>query len=260
MKIYGITKEEKFEVAVFVYTYNHAKFIINCLNSILMQKTRANWHLYVHDDASTDGTRIILEDFYNRNPTRITLILQEENQFQKGRPIGVDLFKNSNSDFIAFCEGDDFWTHKKKIDFQYKFIKKNDWCSLVHSPVTILNIDGWREYQEQLNKILKEKSYQKKRISGSALTAGNFIMTCATMIRRCELPEHLLESIGNLHPLDYILFSLVTRHKDIGFQNKKMSVYQIHAGNYFASQNNRLIEVDYEKTKNFLNLYSPHHF
>ena len=65
-----------------------------------MQKTHANWHLFVHDDASTDGTREILEDFYNRHPTRITLILQEENQFQKGRPIGVDLFKNSKIVFL----------------------------------------------------------------------------------------------------------------------------------------------------------------
>jgi glycosyltransferase involved in cell wall biosynthesis len=260
MKIHGVTTEEKFDIAVFVFTFNHVDFITNCLDSIMIQKTRANWHLFVHDDASTDGTRNILKEFYNRYPNRITLILQEENQFQKGRPIGIDLFKNSHSDFIAFCEGDDFWTHEKKISYQYKFMKKNDWCSLLHSPVTVLNTDGWGEYEKNLTKILKNKKFKKKRISGALLTDGNFIMTCATLIRRCELPEHLLESIEKLQPLDYILFSLATRHRDIGFQNKKMSTYRLHANNYFASESKQVIEADYEKTREFLNSNSPHKF
>ena len=260
MKIYGITKEQKFEIAVFVFTFNHVKFITNCLDSILMQKTRVNWHLFVHDDASTDGTREILEEFYRRNPSRITLILQEENQFQKGRPIGIDSFRNSNSDFIAFCEGDDFWTDRKKLNLQYKFLKKHVWSSLVHSPVTIINEAGWHEYEESLTKLLGQEIYQKERMSGSALTTGNFIMTCSTMIRRCELPEHLLESIGNLQPLDYVLFSLVTRYKDIGFQNKKMSTYRLHTHNYLASKDNRVIEIDFVKTRDFLNLNSPYNF
>ena len=260
MKIHGITKEKKFDIAVFVFTFNQAKFITNCLNSILIQKTRISWHIFIHDDASTDGTREILEEFYRKFPARITLILQEENQFQKGRPIGTDLYKNSESDFIAFCEGDDFWTYKKKLNSQYKFLKKHDWCSLIHSPVRIINENGWHEYEENLKKLLRNEDYQKKRISGASLTAGNFIMTCSVMIRRCELPEHLLESIGKLQPLDYILFSLVTRYKEIGFQNKIMSTYRIHAYNYFASENNRVIEVDFKKTRGFINTISPHDF
>jgi glycosyltransferase involved in cell wall biosynthesis len=108
VKILGITTQKNFEVAVFVLTYNQIQYVVECLESILNQKFRNSWHIFVHDDASSDGTKEILEGYYSKYPEKITLLLQDANQFQLGRTIGIDLFKYSRSNFIAYCEGDDF--------------------------------------------------------------------------------------------------------------------------------------------------------
>lgn len=260
MKILGITTQKKFEVAVFVLTYNQIQYVVECLESILKQKFRNSWHIFVHDDASSDGTKEILEAYYSKYPDKITLLLQDENQFQLGRTIGIDLFKYSCSNFIAYCEGDDFWTSKRKLKNQFRFMKRNQWCALLHSAVEVRNEDGWILYEEKLKELIKNKIYANKRTSGSALTKGNFIMTCSTLFRRSEMPEDILDNIGDLQPLDFILFSLVTRFKDIGFQKKIMSTYRLHSKNYFASQSNSVIKIDHSKTISFLNSVSPRTF
>jgi glycosyltransferase involved in cell wall biosynthesis len=125
MKIYGITKEQKFEVAIFMFSYNHQKYLMESIDSILNQKFNKSWHIFIHDDVSTDETIEILKMYYEKFPDKITLVLQDENQFSKGKSIGIDLFKNSNSETIAFCEVDDLWIYKKKMKKQHNFIVKN---------------------------------------------------------------------------------------------------------------------------------------
>jgi len=259
MKVLGDVSQKKYEIAVFIFSFNHKEYINQCLDSVMKQETNVNWHIFIHDDASFDGTREILLDYFEKYPERITLLLQEENQFQRGRPIGIDLFGISKSEFIAFCEGDDFWIYNKKLKKQHKFMQKNPWCGVLHSRVKVINQNGWIEYFNNLRTILRN-NHGKKRHSGSKLTHGNFIMTCSVLLRRSEIPESLLESIGKLQPLDYILFSLATRFKDIGYQKKKMSVYRLHDSNYFASEHNALITADYDQTREFLDLHSPYSF
>jgi glycosyltransferase involved in cell wall biosynthesis len=259
MRVLGNATQNKYDIAVFIFTFNHEKYINQCIDSVIRQETKVNWHIFIHDDASNDGTQKILLDYYEKFPQRITLLLQKENQFRRGHPLGIDSFRISKSEFIAFCEGDDYWIDNKKLKKQYNFMQQNLWCGVLHSGVKVINQNGWNQYSNNLRRILR-KNRCRKRYSGSKLTRGNFIMTCSVFLRRSELPEFLLESVGKLQPLDYILFSLATRFKDIGYQKKKMSVYRLHENNYFASEHNALITPNYRQTREFLDLHSPYNF
>lgn len=120
-------------VSIVCQTYNHATFIKDALNGFLMQQTDFPFEIIVHDDASTDGTSDILREYQFRYPNLIRLIIQEENQYQKGkRPSGFT-FPMARGKYIAFCEGDDYWIDESKISKQASFLDANPGVSLVYT-------------------------------------------------------------------------------------------------------------------------------
>ena len=97
-------------VSVACITYNHAPYIRQCLEGFLMQKTNFPIEIIVHDDASTDGTDDIIREYALKYPELFKVILQEENQYSKGVDVLSLVFERSAGKYIAFCEGDDYWT------------------------------------------------------------------------------------------------------------------------------------------------------
>src|SRR5690349_4970838 len=96
------------KINVIVTTYNHEKYIAQCLESILEQKGDFEIEVIVGDDCSTDGTRKIVEGFGARHPNIISVL-------PKGENLGIT--KNlkrcldaCTGEYIAICEGDDYWT------------------------------------------------------------------------------------------------------------------------------------------------------
>lgn len=120
-------------VTIVCLTYNHVKFIEEALNGFLMQKTDFPFEIVVHDDASTDGTISILNDYRSRYPRLFKICVQKENQYQKGiGPLGF-AFPLAKGKYIAFCEGDDYWVDEKKILKQANFLESNPNVSLVYT-------------------------------------------------------------------------------------------------------------------------------
>jgi glycosyltransferase involved in cell wall biosynthesis len=259
MEIVNDVSKEKYDIAVFVTSFNHEQFIEQALDSILWQDFSKTFHIFVNDDASTDRTQTILRQYANKHPDLITLVLQSENQYRLGITIGIDLFRYSNSDFIAFCEADDFWNSPSKLEKQFEFLSRNELCSLVHSPVNILNTGGSRKIQRDLVRYLRSVLPKEKVVSGELLRKGNFIMTNSVMLRRCAVPELLISDVGPMMPLDYIIFSLSTRFGSIGFIDEKLSTYRLHDNNYWSSKN-PTFTVNVRDTKDFINRFSPFDF
>lgn len=259
MEIVNDVSQKKYDVAVFVLSFNHEKFIEQTLESIIEQNFSKTFHVFINDDASTDRTQTILRQYANKYPDLITLVLQSENQYRLGITIGIDLFRLSNSDFIAFCEADDFWSSSSKLEKQFEFLSCNELCSLVHSPVNILNTGGSRKIQRDLVRYLRNCLPTEKFVSGELLRNGNFIMTNSVMLRRSAVPELLISDVGPLMPLDYIIFSLSTRFGLIGFIDEKLSTYRLHENNNWSSKNPTFTKSDHD-AKIFINRFSPFEF
>lgn len=127
----------KVAVSVICITYNQAEYIRDAINSFLMQKTNFNYEIIIHDDASTDQTIEILKYYECEYPEIIRVIYENENQYSKGINISDRLFKLAKGKYIAFCEGDDFWTDKLKLQKQYDYLEKNISCmAYIHN--------GWK--------------------------------------------------------------------------------------------------------------------
>ncbi|MEZ4972120.1 MAG: glycosyltransferase [Cyclobacteriaceae bacterium] len=111
-------------VSVCVFTFNHAAYIRSCLNGILRQRVNFDFELLIGEDNSTDGTREICIEYAERYPDKIRLFLHhDENKIKIGRqPTGrfnfiYSLF-SAKGEYLAICDGDDFWTDSSKLQKQ----------------------------------------------------------------------------------------------------------------------------------------------
>ena len=98
-------------VSVCVLSYNHEKYLRQCLDGIFMQEVSFPIEVRVHDDASTDRSQEIINEYQQRYPDILKPILQSENQYSKGGGIlNKFLLPLCEGKYIALCEGDDYWT------------------------------------------------------------------------------------------------------------------------------------------------------
>ena len=95
------------------------------MESVLTQEKSFPIEILVHDDASTDNTADIVKSYAIRYPDLIKPVLQTKNQYSAGRNIWPILHKLAAGQFIAYCDGDDFWTNPKKLSEQVSFLSRN---------------------------------------------------------------------------------------------------------------------------------------
>jgi glycosyltransferase involved in cell wall biosynthesis len=145
-----------------------------------MQKADFNYEILIGEDCSTDNTRKVVEQYVKNNPSRITLITSERNV----GPIenAKRTLELSQRKYLAFCEGDDYWTDSYKLQKQIDFLEKNPGYGLVHTDVD--------HFYEEENRF--EKDYNKSH--GINFPSGNifeeclkgdlFIKTASVVVRR----------------------------------------------------------------------------
>ncbi len=127
-------------VSIKCLVYNHAPYLRQCLDGFVMQKTNFRFEAIVHDDCSTDGSQEIIKEYAAKYPDIIKPIYETENQYSKHdgslrRAIDSHLIGK----YIAFCEGDDFWTDPNKLQMQVDYLENNPQCGLTYSKVFTVN-------------------------------------------------------------------------------------------------------------------------
>ena len=115
------TDDRKRPVVSFLCTsYNQDMYIEDTIKGFLIQRTPYPFEIIIHDDNSLDNTQNIILQYQSKYPRIIKTILQEENQYSQGKStllIGLHL---CNSEYIAICEGDDYWINPNKTVNQLK--------------------------------------------------------------------------------------------------------------------------------------------
>ena len=142
-------------VSVCITTYNHAGFIAECLDSVLMQETDFPFEIIVGEDESTDGTREICIQYAEKYPDKIRLFLRSEkdkiyiNGNKSGRYNYLENLKAAKGKYIATCDGDDFWTDPLKLQKQVHFLEANPKCFMINHamPLVMKSRKGWYDFQ-----------------------------------------------------------------------------------------------------------------
>ncbi len=120
-------------VSICCLAYDQERTIRATLDGFLMQETSFPIEILVHDDASTDGTAGIIKEYEREHPDLIFPVYQAENQWSKGRDPGEINRLRARGKYLAFCEGDDFWTDPRKLEKQVDCLEADPGCGLVYT-------------------------------------------------------------------------------------------------------------------------------
>ena len=212
-------------VSVLCITYNHAAFIRETLDSLLGQVTDFAYEVLVGDDRSTDGTPGIIAEYAARHPNLVA-VLRHENLGPNEN--FSDLTRRSRGEYVAICEGDDYWTDPHKLQTQVDYLRDRPEFTLCFHPVRIV--------YEDMPGI--EELYPKTcgpHPSLSDLVAHNFIQTNSVLYRwryHGAEPFRLDEGIA---PGDWYVHLMHAEVGRIGFIPRTMAVYRKHAAGMWAA-------------------------
>jgi glycosyltransferase involved in cell wall biosynthesis len=222
----------RWKVSVVVLSYNHADYIAECLDSILAQKGFYAWEIIVGDDCSTDATPQILRAYRERHAQLIQVIAPGRNE-GFARNLSACL-KNCTGDFVAICEGDDYWTDEFKLQRQLEFLQDHPACSMCFCAFTLDRGGGDRHepYPPQV-------SLKKDLLRTEDLIPQNPIANLSSCMYRAGLLRGVLKEIwefGRFDPAEWIINLACGRKHCLGYLRQRMSAYRIHEQGTWSGQ------------------------
>lgn len=210
-------------VSICCLTYNHGNFIDEAIQGFLIQETEFPFEIIVHDDASNDNTQEIIEKYHKKYPKLIKPIFQFENKLSKGEAPLFLIAKKALGDFLAFCEGDDYWVDSNKLQIQIRFLSENPSFSVCS-----------HEYYESNGKLIDKKFPPFDTLTQMDYARlQSFIQTSTIVLRRNEFINSVPEKFQNFAKSSFY-FLRMADFGDIKFLKRKMSVYRLHSGGMWA--------------------------
>lgn len=212
------------KVSILCITFNQSEFIEQTLDSFLSQVTDFPYEIIIHDDCSTDGTTAIVERYAKKHPEKIRLYLENENQYSKHNFEFIkDMYINAKGEYIATCEGDDYWTDENKLQKQIDFMDSNsDYAICFHTTRVVYEKSKQKSYEYP--DVKDEKWYTLEQ-----LFTINYIPTASAVYRK----QNYANFISDMMPGDWYTHLFHAQFGKIKFLDEEMSVYRKHEGSVF---------------------------
>ena len=217
------------KVSVCVPAYNHEKYIAQMLDGALMQQTTFPFEIVIGDDASTDSTQKIIQEYSDKNPGRIRAFLHSENQGPSepkefaGRNNVLQLIKACKGEYVAMCEGDDYWTDPYKLQKQVDFLESHPDYAICHHNVEVIYEDGAASH-------LFNKSDQKLTSTIEDILEDKWFMATASWLyRNYFLTNDFADWHATAAAGDWAVIIQLASHGKIGYLPETMGVYRKHS-------------------------------
>jgi glycosyltransferase involved in cell wall biosynthesis len=210
-----------FIVDVPMCVYNQEKYIVEAIEGVINQKAHFKYRLIIGEDCYTDNTREIVKRYEAKYPEKIVVIYHNINigAYENTKTV----FKKCTSEYIALCDGDDYWTDPNKLQTQVDFLEKNrNFVGCFHNTE--------ERYEEDSNKpsFLYCNFKSSMAIGFQSLAYHNLIPTCSVVFRK-----NLIDKIPAWHSTlkmgDWPLHLLNARHGDYWYIPWVMAVHRLHS-------------------------------
>ncbi|RLD71456.1 MAG: hypothetical protein DRI87_06915 [Bacteroidetes bacterium] len=220
--------QNDFLVSVAVITYNQKDFITQALESVLMQKTKFRFEIVIGDDASTDGTTQILENYIYRHPNKVKLLKSVANLGPMQNVVRT--YKACSGKYIAVLEGDDFWTDENKLQDQVNLMEENQNLSMCFTNRNIVDVNG---------SVIREKwvppAYRRKLTCKEIIT-GFTPPTQTILFRKDLLDEELINNLKKVYNGDIYISSVLSTKGDVGYVDKITAAYRINSDGIYGKE------------------------
>lgn len=237
------------KATVFCLAYNHKEYIYQACESFLDQKTDSPIKVYLHDDASADGTQDILKKYKEKYPDIFKIKLRNKNVF-KTKHNGIYLREalSVKTPYIALCEGDDFFTDKRKLQIQTEFLDKNEnVMGCFHNSIRV----------DENSMVINENYYQSENScfdQKGVLT----VLYGAEATSACFFRKKAVKNIPNWfceRPSDFFLDLLITQNGSYDYLDLNMSAYRTHKGGIWGHKKLADIKIEFIERFNVLKKY-----
>ncbi|MBC3618015.1 glycosyltransferase [Vibrio metschnikovii] len=175
-------------VSICCIVYNQEGYIEDAINGFLIQETDFPFEILIHDDASTDNTANIIREYELLYPNIIKVIYQKENQHSQGKRIIPIAARYCSGEFVALCEGDDYWISPLKLQKQYEALIDNANIDICFTAA----FDEDAESKQMKNLCNYSDIIKTFSLSDVVRGGGSFMPTASLMIRSAifdKLPD-----------------------------------------------------------------------
>ncbi|MEW6444613.1 MAG: glycosyltransferase [Pseudomonadota bacterium] len=200
-------------VSICIPTYNHERYIAQCLQSALMQRVDVSIEILVGDDLSSDRTENIVAEIAAHYPSIVRYIRYPEKRGAVNNL--VFLINEARGVYIAHLDGDDFWL-PGKLAAQLEYMETHPNCPAVYTNAFCIHDNG--------TPAGIFTNYKRSSISIPDLfRRGNFL-NHSSLLYRGSLKKIILSTECNM--LDYSIHINLAKHGDLGYLPEPLTVYR----------------------------------
>jgi glycosyltransferase involved in cell wall biosynthesis len=215
------------KLSVLIITFNHERYIVQALDSVLSQQTSFDFEIVIGDDCSTDGTRSIISDYQKRHPEKIRLLPAEKNLGPTRNFIKT--YKACKGQYIALLEGDDFWTSNVKLQKQVDYLDAHERFALCFMNSSVVNEEGKVTKESRLEEDRKRDLLQKDIVSG-------LVPPTNTVVFRNNVVNDIPDVFYTASNGDILFFTMLTEYGDAGYMDVVAGAYRVHGGGIWAAK------------------------
>ena len=207
-------------------TYNHELYIKEAILGVLAQIINFDIELIVADDCSTDKTEAVVQEIVNTHP-KSSIIRYTRHSANKGMmPNFIWSMEQCKGEYIALCEGDDYWKDPYKLQKQINFLEINEEYNLIATNAIL---------DKSLNDRVHESVLKNFSFGFNQQINSNCCITCTTMFRKDKISGIKNDLFSTLKIGDIVVWAMLLRNNKFGyFLNENTSCYRIHSGGVYS--------------------------
>ena len=227
-------------VSIRIAAYNHEKYILDTLNSVL-NDTYPNKELVIIDDGSEDATAILIEEWIKQNNTEI--FIQYKTRENRGLTVTInELLAMCNGEYICGVASDDYLLDKgilKRVQYllehPHKMAVFSD-CQMVDKNNNIIYQSTLKEYYHvNISNYNKDEDLKNEIISNWAIPGP------VLMVNRKLYDVYKINYNQKLLVEDWDMYLKLVSKNLLGFVEYSVSTYRIHDSNISIKYPNKII-------------------
>lgn len=217
------------KISILMLTYNHAPYLTEAIEGVLMQNTNFPFELIICNDASPDHSDRIIKTYAEKYPEIIRYFRHDKNiGFVENQRFA---FQQAKGKYLGYCEGDDYWTDENKLQFQHDFLEANPEFVMTTARNLLLHQNTSEYTEDGKENIFQNKNYVD--YSQETFFKERPTQTFTYLIRRKYLDLKWIDVYPDYRDLYY--FYHVLKFGNGRAFNKIVGVYRLHDGGVYSS-------------------------
>lgn len=219
---------ERPRVSVLMITYNHADYLAEAIEGVVRQTCSFPFELIIGEDASKDETLQVAIEYQKRYPEIVRVIHSPANVGMNANSLRI--FEQARGEYVAYCEGDDFWCARDKLALQVALMEQDARIGIVHTDWTHARLerghwvfDGGRS---------AHRCMPMKYLAGDIFQTWylpKILRTCTILLRRSTMHDFYCSGLMDLtYPFgDVVLSAWIASGFRVGYVPAVTAVYRI---------------------------------